>query len=83
MKPTVLAMYNPQAKTKVSADASSYGLGAVLLQSHKDNWKPVTYASRALSDSERRCVQIEKETLASTWACMKFSNYILGRPFLF
>ena len=23
-----------------------------------------------------------KEALAVTWACSKFSNYILGRPFL-
>ena len=27
----ILPLYNPQAPTKISADASSYGLGAVLI----------------------------------------------------
>ena len=81
-KPTVLVLYNPQAETKVSADASSFGLGAVLLQLDEQTWKPVAYASRALSDTERRYAQIEKEGLATTWACEKFSTYILGRSFV-
>ena len=41
VNPTVLALYNPKAETKVSANASSYGLGMVLLQSDGDNWRPV------------------------------------------
>ena len=77
-KLTVLILYNPQAETKVSADASSFGLGAVLPQSDKQMWKLVAYASRALSDTERRYAQIEKEGLATMWACEKFSTYILG-----
>ena len=66
----------------MSAYASSYGLGVVLLQQNDGNWKPVTYDSRSLSDTERKYAQIEKEALASTWACEKFRNYILGRSFL-
>ena len=30
--PTVLTLYNPKAEIKISADTSSHGLGAVLLQ---------------------------------------------------
>ena len=81
-KPTVLSLYNPSAPSKVSADASSYGLGTVLLQETDTTWRPVAYASRSLSNTEKRYTQIEKEALVVTWACSKFSNYILGRPFL-
>ena len=77
-KPTVLSFYDPNLPTKVSADASSYGLGAVLLQQHNSQWKPVAYASCSMSETEKRYSQIEKEALAVTWACDKFANYIIG-----
>ena len=35
-----------------------------------------------MTDTERRYAQIEKEVLATTWACGKFSTYILGLKFL-
>ena len=81
MKPTTLTLYDPTAEVKVSADASSFGLGAVLLQQERGDWKPVAYASRSMTPTERRYAQIEKEALAITWACGKFSDYVLGRKF--
>ena len=32
-----------------------------------------------MSETETRYAQIEKEALAITWACEKFSTYILGK----
>ena len=61
--PTTLALYDPAIPTKISADASAYGSGAVLLQQHADMWKPVAFASRSMTETERWYSQIEKEAL--------------------
>ena len=42
-------------------------------------WQPVAYASRSMRETEMRYAQIEKEALATTWACERFSDYILGK----
>ena len=71
-----LALYDPNATNVASADASSYGLGAVLLQEQRyGDIKPVVYISPSLSPIEERYAQIEKEALAFTWACEHFSDF--------
>jgi hypothetical protein len=78
----VLAHYNSSLPTIVAADSSSFGLGAVLLQQQTDNtWRPVTFASRSLTDVERRYAQVEKECLALTWACERLADYLVGIRF--
>ena len=43
----VLALYDPEKETTVPADASSFGLGAVLMQNQPSgDLRPVAYASR-------------------------------------
>ena len=69
MSPTVLAHYNPNRPTNISADASNTGIGEVLFQVQDDGERrPVCYASRSLSDTEKRYAVIEKEALATAWA---------------
>ena len=53
-----------------------------LLEQQDGERKPVAYSSRSSTSTEQRYVQIEKETLATTWACEKFNDYILGKYIL-
>jgi len=61
----VLKYFDPKKPTKLSVDASSKGLGAVLLQ----EGHPITYASRALTQTQQNYAQIEKEMLAILFGC--------------
>ena len=71
----VLKYYNVNEEVTIQCDASETGLGAVLMQ----NGQPICYVSRALTDTETRYAQIEKELLAIVWSCHKFDQYIYGR----
>ena len=76
-----LAYFRGDCKTRIVADAGPDGLGAVLLQLHGGEWRAVSYASRNLTEVERRYAQTEKEALALVWACERFNLYVYGREF--
>ena len=71
----VLGYYDLSRPLCLSIDASSKGLGAVLLRDEK----PLAYASRALTPTQQRYAQIEKKTLAIVYGVQKFHQDIYGR----
>ena len=78
----VLALYDSEKETMVSSDASSCGLGAVLIQKQPSGemW-PVAYACRSMTETERRYAQIDKEALAITWALEHWVEFLIGMRF--
>ena len=70
----VLRYFDVHKPVKISVDASSHGLGAVLLQDEQ----PVAYASRTLNRSQVNYAQIEKEMLAIVFGCTRFHDYVYG-----
>lgn len=67
----------------VQTDASDFVIAAVLLQKHGNLFKPIAFASRKLSQTERRYSASERELLAITYANEAFEHNIFGRKVTF
>ena len=77
-----LVHYDPEIPISIATDASPIGIGAVL--SHilpNGEERPIQFASRSLTKTERKYPQIEREALAIVFALRKFYMYIYGRRF--
>ena len=79
---TELTHFKRNKKLRIICDASKQGLGAVL-QQQQDNqeWKPVSFASRFLTNFEAKYSINELELLAVVWAIEHFRNYVYGVKF--
>ena len=79
---SLLVHYDLNRELRLACDASSYGLGAVLSHVMDDGQeRPVAYASRTLSSSERNYAQIEREALSFIYGVKKFHQFLYGGKF--
>ena len=80
----VMSYFDITKETQVLVDASPVGLSAILAQRKPgtSESKIIAYASRALTDTETRYSQTEKEALAIVWGIEHFHIYLYGAPFI-
>ena len=76
-KETTLAYFDRDKESVIQVDASGKGLGAVLIQDKK----PIAYASKILTDAEKRYANIERELLAVVFGAERFHTYVYGKEF--
>ena len=82
MTSPLLQHYDPAKPLSLSTDASPHGIGVVLSHVLEDGLeRPVAYASRTLTDVEKRYSQLDKETLAIVFGVKHFHHYLYGRKF--
>lgn len=43
--------------------------------------RPISFASKSLTDTECRYANTERQILAVVYGCQKYNTYIYGRPF--
>ena len=78
----LLTHYDPVKPIKLAANASQYRQGAII--SHvfpNGEERPIAFASRSLSKSEKNYSQIDKEALGLVYGVQKFHMYLYGRRF--
>ena len=74
---TTLRYFDVRKPVTVQVDASKKGLGAALLQ----DGCPVAFASKALTPTEQRYANIEREMLACVFGAERFHTYVFGCAF--
>lgn len=79
---TTQGFFDVNDETFLYTDASPHALGAVLVQKDKNgNNRIISFASKTLTDTERRYAQTQREALAVVWAAERFYYYLLGQRF--
>jgi hypothetical protein len=80
--PPVLGFADYSLPYELEIDASGDGLGAILYQTQEGVRKPIYFASRGLSQSERNYPPHKLEFLGLKWAVTdKFKDYLFGSKF--
>ena len=79
MSAPILVPPRDEGKYVLDTDASDTALGAVLQQEQDGQLRVIGYASRALTNAERRYCITRKELLGIVYGLKKYRQHLLGR----
>lgn len=82
IQPPILQMADFDKEFIIQTDSSSVALGAVIYQIVNENRLPISYASRTLTEQERKYSAYELECLAIIFAFEKFKPFIEHKEFM-
>ena len=74
VKAPILAYYNPNKEMVLQMDACIKGLGACLMHQSK----PVYFARKAITKTQKGYVPIKLESFMVAWAMEKFHHFLYG-----
>ena len=74
---SMLHYFDTSKDTVLEADASIKGLGSALIQ----DGKPIAFASKALTETQTRYSNIEREMLAIVAGCERYHTFLYGKSF--
>ncbi|XP_055614742.1 uncharacterized protein K02A2.6-like [Uranotaenia lowii] len=79
---TTLGYFSNNDRTILYTDASPSALGAVLVQEDENSIaRIISFASKALTETEKKYAQNQREALGAVWGVERFSFYLFGRHF--
>ncbi|KAJ1170018.1 hypothetical protein NDU88_001899 [Pleurodeles waltl] len=81
LKVPTLGVFDANAKTFLTTDASNVGVAAVLTQVKEGEERIIDFASRRLQGAEASYSVIEREALACCWGINHFKFNLWGLPF--
>ncbi|XP_062542266.1 uncharacterized protein K02A2.6-like [Armigeres subalbatus] len=77
-----LGYFSENDETILYTDASPNAIGAVLVQERNGKHpRIISFASKTLTDTEKKYAQNQREALGAVWAVEHFSYFLLGRHF--
>lgn len=81
MSATLLAHPLSSGKYSITTDASTIAIGSVLEQLENNQWKPLAFFSKKLSNAEQKYSAFDRELLAIYQSIRHFRHFVEGRDF--